>query len=302
MTKPGSCAAFLAVAVAAAGAAFGAGVPKMKPVVSGYVDGHGGGLKQPEGVAYDGKSLVVVADTGNARLVEFTFTGDALNPLSEIALPQLPYPIRVQIDPKGVLYALDGKSRRIVRISPTGEFKGYADPGETDSAVPMVPRSFRIDRNGRMYILDVLSARVLVLDPDGKVVRTIAFPKEAGFLSDLAVDESGTLFLVDSVGRRVFSASKDSASISPLSPALGEDLNFPTSIAVDARGNLLVVDQNGGGIVVIGRDGAFRGRQLGMGWKEGLLRYPSQVCAGADGNVFIADRGNNRVQAFRSIE
>ncbi len=302
MTRPGICAALLAVTVAASGVGFGAGMPKMKPIASGYQDAHGGGLKQPEGVAYDGKSLVIVADTGNARLVEYTFTGDALTARAEIALPQLSYPIRLQVDPKGMIYALDGKSRRILRISPSGEFKGYVEPKGTDSAAPLVPRSFRVDRNGTVYILDVLSARVLVLDPDGNVVRAIAFPKEAGFFSDVAVDESGTLFLVDSVGRRVFSAAPDSAAVSPLSPVLKEDLDFPTSVAVDARGNLLVVDQNGGGIVVLGRDGAFRGRQLGMGWKDGLLRYPSQVCAGADGNVFVADRGNNRVQAFRSID
>lgn len=302
MTRPGICAAVLAITVAAGGVGFGAGPPKMKPVASGYLDAHGGGLKQPEGVAYDGKSLVVVADTGNARLVEYTFTGDGITVLAEIALPQLPYPIRVQVDPKGMIYALDGKSRRIVRISPSGEFKGYVEPREADSSVTVAPRSFRIDRTGIMYVLDVLSARVLALDPDGKIIRAIDFPKEAGFFSDLAVDESGTLFLVDSVGRRVFSAPRDSAAISPLSPVLREEANFPTSIAADARGNLLVVDQNGGGIVVLGRDGAFRGRQLGMGWKEGLLRYPSQICVGADGNVFVADRGNNRVQVFRSIE
>lgn len=302
MTRPGLCAAFLAIAVAAGGAGFGAAMPKMKPIASGYLDAHGAGLKQPEGVAYDGKSLVVVADTGNARLVEYTFTGDGLKPFAEIALPQLPYPIRVQIDSKGVIYALDGKSRRIVRVSPSGEFKGYVEPGETDPAHPMVPRSFRIDRAGVLYILDVASARVLALDPEGKVVRKIDFPREAGFFSDLAVGDSGTVFLVDSVGRRVYSAPAASTAASPLSPVLGEDLDFPTAIAVDARGNLLVVDQNGGGIVVLGRDGSFRGRQLGMGWKEGLLRYPSQISAGAGGEVFVADRGNNRVQVFRSIE
>ncbi len=302
MTKPGICAAFLAIAVAAQGVGFGAEIPKMKPVASGYADLRGGSLKQPEGVGCDGKSLVVVADTGNGRLVTYKFTGEGLAPLAEIALPQLPYPIRVQVDPKGDIYALDGKSRRIVRISPSGEFRGYVEPRDADSPGPMAPRSFRIDRNGVLYVLDVLSGRVLLLDPEGKLIRGIAFPRESGFFSDLAVDDSGTLFLIDSVGRRLFSASRDSAVIAPLPGSLREDLDFPTSIAVDARGNVLVVDQNGGGIVVLGRDGTFRGRQLSMGWKEGLLRYPSQICVGGDGSVFIADRGNNRVQAFLTTQ
>jgi hypothetical protein len=35
-----------------------------------------------------------------------------------------------------------------------------------------------------------------------------------------------------------------------------------------------------------------------MGWKEGFLRYPSQMCITEEGSVFIADRGNNRIEAF----
>lgn len=302
MTRPGICAAFLAITAAAAGAGFGAEILKLKPVVSGYADAHGGALKQPEGVGCDGKSLVVVADTGNGRLVEYKFTGEGLTPIAEFALPQLSYPIRVQVDQKGGIYALDGRSRRIVRISPSGEFRGYVEPKDADSAVPMVPRSFRIDPNGIVFILDVLSGRVLLLDPEGKIVREIAFPREFGFFSDLDVDEAGTVFVIDSVGRKVFSAPRGATAASPLPGSLKEDLDFPTSIASDGRGNLLVLDQNGGGVVVLGRDGTFRGRQLSMGWKEGLLRYPSQICVGGDGSVFIADRGNNRVQAFLSIK
>jgi hypothetical protein len=44
------------------------------------------------------------------------------------------------------------------------------------------------------------------------------------------------------------------------------------------------------------------GKQLGMGWKEGWLRYPSQMCITAAGELFIADRENNRVQEFMVIK
>jgi hypothetical protein len=63
-----------------------------------------------------------------------------------------------------------------------------------------------------------------------------------------------------------------------------------------------VVDQNGSGVVLLGRDGSFKGRKLKMGWKEGELRYPSDICLDDKGDVFIADRGNNRVQIFKVEE
>ncbi len=69
----------------------------------------------------------------------------------------------------------------------------------------------------------------------------------------------------------VFSASKDSNSFSPLTKSLREYLNFPTSITTDSRGTIYVVDENGSSIVILGQDGSYLGRQLAMGWNEGML-------------------------------
>jgi hypothetical protein len=104
--------------------------------------------------------------------------------------------------------------------------------------------------------------------------------------------------LIDSVKAMVFSAAKDSNSFSPLTKNLREYLDFPTGITTDSRGAIFLVDQNGSGIVILGQDGSFQGRQLNMGWNEGLLYYPSQMCINEKGEVFIADRGNSRVQIF----
>ena len=273
---------------------------KLRPLAPIYVDSKGGGIRQPEGVGCSGKSLLVVADTGNGRLLTYAISGDAAVSKAEIALPQLPYPIKVQSDSKGEILALDGKSRRIVRISPSGEFKGYVDAGGVTGTV--VPRSFRVDGDDTLYVLDIFSGRLIVADPSGKVLREIPFPKDAGFFSDLAVDRKGNVFLVDSAGKRVFVAKKGANEIVALTANIGEDVDFPTSIAVDDRGRLFVGDQNGGGIVVFGSDGTFRGRHLAMGWKESFLRYPSEVCITASGILYVADRGNNRVQAFLITE
>ena len=60
--------------------------------------------------------------------------------------------------------------------------------------------------------------------------------------------------------------------------------------------------ENGSGIVILGQDGSFHGRQLSMGWTEGLLYFPSQMCVNDKGEVFIADRGNSRVQIFTLVK
>ena len=203
---------------------------------------------------------------------------------------------------KGEIFALDGKKRRIIRLNPDGTFKGYVDAEGIPSPSTFVPRSFKIDRNNNIYILDIFSGRVLVLNPEGKYQKQIPFPKDYGFFSDLSVDSKGTLLLIDCVKAMVFSAAKDSNSFSPLTKNLREYLNFPTSITTDNRGTIYIVDENGSGIVILGQDGSFLGRQLNMGWNEGLLYYPSQMCINEKGEVFIADRGNSRVQIFTLVK
>lgn len=261
-----------------------------------YVDGKGSGIRQPEGVGCRGNALVV-ADTGNGRLLRYTMTGETLTPVGDISLPQVPYPIRAQFDSKGGVYALDGKLRRIARIAPSGEFLGYLDLSGSGKGT-IIPKSFRIDKNDNLNILDIFSGRVLVVDPEGTLRREIPFPKEYHFFSDLAVDDRGSIFLIDSVGKRVYSVPENSNLLSAMSDTLTEEVNFPISIALDGRGNIYVVDQNGSGIVILGPDGSFRGRHFRMGWKEGFLRYPAQLCIDDNGYAFIADRGNNRVEVF----
>ena len=288
------------MSLAVAGGSHAAEPVKFKQMAPIYVDGKGAGIRQPEGVACRGNALVV-ADTGNGRILRYTIAGDTWTPAGEITLPQLPSPIRVDMNSKGEIFALDGASRKIARISPSGDFLGYVVPsGEVQGAV--VPRSLSLDGQDNPYLLDVFSARVLVLDPSGKIQREIPFPKGYGFLSDLAVDAGGNVYLLDSVLKRVYKASKNSAEAVPLTGSLQEEAYFPTSIATDRQGTIFLVDQNGSGVVILGPDGAFRGRRLSMGWKEGFLRYPAQMCITENGAAFIADRGNNRVDGFLITE
>jgi len=281
---------------------FSAETVKFKYLQSIYFDDRGGGLKQPEGVACNEKSDVVIGDTGNDRLLRYTLEEKNLKAGTEIKIPELSNPIRVQMNSKGEIFVLDGKRRRVVRLNPDGSFKGYVDPEGVPSPSAFVPRSFKVDRNDNIYILDIFTGRVLVLNPEGKYQKQIQFPKDYEFFSDLAIDSRGNILLIDCIKAMVFSATKDSNSFFPLTRSLREYLDFPTSLTTDKRGTIYIVDQNGSGIVILGQDGSYLGRQLTMGWTEGLLYFPSQMCVNEKGEVFIADRGNSRVQIFTLVK
>ena len=281
---------------------FSAETVKFRPLLSIYSDDKGAGLKEPEGVACSEKSVLIVGDTENGRLLRFTFEEKTVKGGTEIKVPQLSYPIRIQMNSKGEIFALDEKQRRIAHLSPEGEFKGYVAAEGLPSASTVIPRSMKIDANDNIYLLDIFSGRVWILSPDGKYQKQILFPKDYGFFSDLAVDARGNILLIDSVKAVLFLAKKDSDQFTPLTKSLRENLDFPTSLTTDSRGTIYVVDQNGGGIVLLGQDGSYLGRQLGMGWSEGLLYYPSQICINEKGEAFIADRGNSRIQVFTLVK
>lgn len=265
---------------------------KFRHVTSVYSDAKGGRVSQPEGVAC-GENFFVIADTGNNRLLKYSIENEGIKGGEEIKVLELSYPIKVQVNSKQEIFALDGKNRRIARISTEGRFKGYITP---DSQ--FVPKSFKIDNMDYLYILDISSGRIIVTDSEGRLQRQIRLPDDYGFISDLAVDSKGNVFLLDSVNAVVFSASEKAEKFSPLAKNLREYLNFPVSIAVDRRGIIYLTDQNGGVIGILGPEGDFKGHQLSLGWKEGFLNYPSDLCVNEKGDIFIADRSNSRIQIF----
>lgn len=276
--------------------ASGSEMIKIKWVAAIYSDAVGKGLERPEGVAC-GDDSFVVADTGNSRLVRYTYAGHSVSAEAEISIPRS-HPIVVQETSRGDLYYLDGRDRRIVGLKADGQKIGSLDPTRLPSSAEIVPKSFRIDENDDVYVLDIGSGRVVVLDPDGQYKRQVTFPEEYGFISDLAVDRQGTIFVVDSVTAVVHAAVVGAERFSPLTESLKDYMNFPSSLAVDDAGLLYLVDKHGSGLGIVGRDGEFLGRTLGLGWNEGGLYFPSQVCVSHNGSVFIADRSNSRIQYF----
>ena len=284
-------------------AAAGEEALKFRHITSIYSDDQGLGLKHPEGVACSQNTLLIVADTGNDRLLQYTYKDKTVTEGARvIKMPQLIYPVQVKLNSRGEMLVLDRKQRRIVRITAAGQFGGYIDGPGSASPAASAPKSFHVDKKDNLYILDVYSGRVIMTDPGGKYLKHIKFPQEYGFFTDLTVDFKGSILLIDSVNATVYSATRNSATFSPLTKSLKAYMRFPAGITTDKRGRIYLVDRNGGKVIILGQDGSYLGRLSAMGWKEGLLNYPSQICLNDNGEIFVADTNNNRVQIFSIIE
>jgi hypothetical protein len=272
---------------------------RLRYLASAYADGAAVGLRLPEGVACGPDGQIVVGDTGNDRLLRFTYRDKVFTAGAEMRAPELSAPSRLHLGPNGEIYALDLTRRRVVELGPDGTFRRTLSVTGAPPPSTVVVKDFAVDAEGAIYVLDAFAARVLVLSAGAEFQRTLPLPEEAGFGSGLAVDAAGTIVLLDSTGRRVFAAPKPSAVFAPLGGRLDAILaTMPASITV-SRGLILLAEGPGSSIVGLSRDGSFVARQLTRGWREGALDQPSQLCVNDRDELFVADRDNSRVQVFQ---
>jgi sugar lactone lactonase YvrE len=287
---------FALITFASIGTAARAQGVKLRTGPSISIDSKGGGLLGPRGVACGGK-LLAVADTGNGRFALYDVADRVFQPKSEFAVAEIGVPIEVHFDPKGSLLALDGKSRRIGRVGLDGSFQGFIAI-DSGGGPPPVVRAFALGKDGSLYVLDVAGGQVLVNSGEGKLVRQVALPADCRAPSGVAIDVAGKIFVPDAAGPRLYAATKDQATMVPITGSLAEDMDFAGAVAVDGQGRVFVADAHGGGIVVFGSDGSFRGRQSGFGWLDGQMRWPASLCLGEGGTLAVADGENNRIVTF----
>src|ERR1041384_2275594 len=126
----------------------------MTQASSAYTDEKGVALRNPEAVACTSSGAVVAGDTGNGRLVVYRFKDGAFVGGAPVAFGELGRPRRLQIDSKGNVLSLDGKTRRIARAGAGGEFAGFLSMAGVPAVRGFFPTSFKLDGQDNAYILD----------------------------------------------------------------------------------------------------------------------------------------------------
>jgi sugar lactone lactonase YvrE len=185
-------------------------------------------------------------------------------------------------DGRGRIYLACPSAHRVVRLDPDGALAlvagtgipGYSgDGGPATEAGLNYPSGIAFDQAGDLYIADFYNNRVRRVDSDG-VITTVAGTGQAGLSGD---------------GWR----------------ATAVDLSSPTEVALDGEGHLYIVEYGTSRIRKVDPDGVIS-TVAGTGTpgfsgdggpaREARLNLPTDVAVDRDGNVYITDRGNNRVR------
>ncbi|MCX6627916.1 MAG: hypothetical protein NTW28_09840, partial [Candidatus Solibacter sp.] len=192
---------------------------------------------------------------------------------------QLSGPRGLAVDPSGAIYLADANNFRLRKVANgvIGTLAGSGDQGyegDGDTAVRAAfdgLASVAIDRAGNVYVADFFNQVVRKIT--GGTVTTVAGTGSFGYNGDAIL-------------------------------AINAELAGPSGIALDAAGNLYIADGynnrirkvSGGIIPTLAGTGTagFTGDKAAA--TNATLRQPSDVAVDSNGNLYIADYGNNRIR------
>lgn len=265
-----------------------------------------GQFSYPRAIAADCKNKYIYVIDKTARVQRFGFDGE----------PQLFWnmpaksngkPTGVSVAPDGRIFVADTHYFRVVVYDNEGhELQQFGSYGEEPGQF-IYTTDIAFAPNGNLYVSEYGGHdRIQVFDADGKYLFEFGSPgSEPGQFTrpqSLAFSNDGTeLFVADACNHRIQVFTLDGTFkriISKLGRGLGE-VAYPYGIIVLADDSLLVNEFGNNRVQRFSADGEPLGLWGTSGRGPGQLQYPwsSAVC---DGELFILDSGNNRVQVMEA--
>jgi len=272
-------------------------------------------------------TVPVDAKTGSGKATEMEISlvdGITLDKKGNIYIAMREHNIINRIDTKGIMSRHAG--------SGNSGFSG--DGGPAIKASLKTPAGLAFDAEGNLYIADRENHRVRKVDTKGNI-STFAGIGKAGFSGDggpavkarinlpsgLAADEKGNLYISDRSNDRIrvvdkkgvirtYAGSGVAGFQGDAGPALKAQLDKPFGIALDEAENLYIADRNNNrvrkvspeGIIttVAGDGGFFFMGDNGPAYRASVAA-PTGVAVDKKGNLYIADRNNNRIRVVDKL-
>jgi DNA-binding beta-propeller fold protein YncE len=142
----------------------------------------------------------------------------------------------------------------------------------------------RVDPQDNIWIVDRLANQVISFDPNGRVRMVFGRKPEAMTIPTAPPPEPGT---PPAPGRGNGSGTA------------GESFSRPTDVAWDSQGNIYVSDGYGNArIAKYTPEGRWIMNWGQRGAEQGQFDTPHGIAIDAEDNVYVADRGNERIQVF----
>ena len=165
------------------------------------------------------------------------------------------------------------------------------------------PHGLAVDSKGKLYVADGKVGVIFIIDPETRDTELIKNGKDANFklITGLAIDDKDRLFVSDSGTRSILVFGPNHKG----QVAIHQGLNVPAGLAIDNENRFLyVADIELDQVLVYDVNNFTLLRKIGTGGKEHTLTTPGDfakptgVAVDKDGNLYVADMLNARIEVF----
>lgn len=254
------------------------------------IKGPSGQFVQPRDVATSSDGQIYVVDSGARRCSIFTHDGAPVGRFQA----EFVEPFAVVVAPGGQVLVLDSKGREpIMMFTPDGRLLSQMG----GNLGMYSPRGLSVDPSGALYVVDTGRGRVLKLASTGQLLAEF---RGAGQLAQpvaVAVAENGTMYVVDAENHQllVLDAQDEVLRSWAIMPSTTIDA---AHVALGPRGELYISDPGAGIVRVFDQQGKTLAELGTLGAGNGQFDVPTGIRVDAQGQLWIADTGNKRVQRW----
>ncbi len=267
----------------------------------GSAGSENGQFSAPRGAAIAKNGNVLVLDTSNNRVEEFSQAGKYESKFGTLGSGngQLKSPYGIAVDSKGNVWVTDWGNNRVEEFNEKNEFLRTFGWGVTDAKSEFEictvsckagiagtgagqfkePKGIAVTAAGRVYVTDAANNRVETFKEKGEFIATFGWG-----VTD-AKTEPETCTSACKVG---------------LSGSGNGEFNGVRGVAATPAGNVWVVESGNSRVQEFNEANAYVLKFGSSGTGSGQFKEPKGIAYTASGNVVVADEGNWRVEMFSS--
>lgn len=231
---------------------------------------------------------------------------------------------------------VDARTGIITTLAGTGMPSFSGDGGPAAMAGLDTPADLTVDRLGNLLIADTVSSTIRQVNRN-RIISTIVGNGMSGFNGDnlaatttvlnnafgIAFDLQGNLYIADSLNNRVRKVDATTMIVTTIAgngrpgstgdngPAKDATLANPYSVAIDPAGNIFVseflnhrirrIDARTGVITTIAGNSIRGFSGDGNLAKDARLANPADIAFDKNGNLYIAEFGNNVIRVIKAV-
>jgi len=256
-------------------------------------------VSSPSGAIFDFSKNVYVVDRSHKLVKKSDNYGVPIREWASCggdSLSQCSVPYDIDFDSLGNVYVVDTSG--IVKFDRDGKFlKRFGSTGSFGSGIAIHSSTDSFGNTlTNVYVTNSLTHSIQKYTSDGIFLAQWGqYGVMAGqfrYPYDVAVDSKGNVYVADSYNLRIQKFDSNGKFLTQW-PSV-----YASGLAVDASDNLYAVSWMRCSIQKFTSEGVLLTQWGTCGTEEGKFMSPFRISVSFDGNIYVSDTGNNRIQVF----